>query len=223
MQVLKADTDKKIKAVAVVHNETATGVTSDLPRIRETIDACDHPALFMVDGVSSIGALPFEMDKWKVDIAVTGSQKALSLPTGLAVVAVSEKASPVELALMAWPYVCSSSSLISVAQYTCTVHSFGCQSYTVTVPACNVALLCCMCCYHVRVQPLQLSDPAIACTTHSGAVSVCLQYCSSSHISHADCSRGMTSCAAEHNLLHRTCDTWLCFVHQGAADSVLIC
>lgn len=91
-KVLKADTDKKIKAVAVVHNETATGVTSDLPRIRETIDACDHPALFMVDGVSSIGALDFQMDKWKVDIAVTGSQKALSLPTGLAIVAVSEKA-----------------------------------------------------------------------------------------------------------------------------------
>lgn len=88
---MKADTDKKIKAIAVVHNETATGVTSDLPKIRETIDACGHPALFMVDGVSSIGALDFQMDKWKVDIAVTGSQKALSLPTGLAVVAVSDK------------------------------------------------------------------------------------------------------------------------------------
>ena len=91
LQALRADKDKKIKAVAVVHNETATGVTSDLAKIRETIDACQHPALFMVDGVSSIGALDFQMDKWKVDIAVTGSQKALSLPTGLAVVAVSDK------------------------------------------------------------------------------------------------------------------------------------
>jgi alanine-glyoxylate transaminase/serine-glyoxylate transaminase/serine-pyruvate transaminase len=91
-EVLKADTGGKIKAVAVVHNETATGVTSDLPRIRETLDAAGHDALFMVDGVSSIGALPFEMDKWGVDIAVTGSQKALSLPTGLALMAVSEKA-----------------------------------------------------------------------------------------------------------------------------------
>lgn len=91
LQALKADTDKKIKAIAVVHNETATGVTSDLLKIRETIDACGHPALFMVDGVSSIGALDFQMDKWKIDIAVTGSQKALSLPTGLAVVAVSDK------------------------------------------------------------------------------------------------------------------------------------
>lgn len=91
-KALKADTDKKIKAVAVVHNETATGVTSDLAKIRETMDACNHPALFMVDGVSSIGALDFQMDKWKVDIAVTGSQKALSLPTGLTVVAVSDKA-----------------------------------------------------------------------------------------------------------------------------------
>ena len=55
------------------------------------MDAQSHPALLLVDGVSSIGALPFEFDKWKVDVAVTGSQKALSLPTGLAVVAISEK------------------------------------------------------------------------------------------------------------------------------------
>lgn len=89
-QALKAD--PAIKAVAVVHNETATGVTSDIPRIRQTMDDAGSDALLMVDGVSSIGALPFEMDKWKVDIAVTGSQKALSLPTGLAVMAVSEKA-----------------------------------------------------------------------------------------------------------------------------------
>lgn len=106
MQVLKADTDKKIKAVAVVHNETATGVTSDLPRIRETMDACGHPALFMVDGVSSIGALEFQMDKWKVDIAVTGSQKALSLPTGLAVVAVSEKVSVPLLSELSSSFAC---------------------------------------------------------------------------------------------------------------------
>lgn len=89
-EVLKANKD--IKAVAVVHNETATGVTSDLKRIRETIDAAGSDALLLVDGVSSIGALPFEMDNWGVDVAVTGSQKALSLPTGLAVIAISEKA-----------------------------------------------------------------------------------------------------------------------------------
>ena len=90
-EILKADTSKKIKAVAVVHNETTTGVTSDLKQVREVIDANNHPALFLVDGVSSIGALPFYFDDWKVDVAVTGSQKALSLPTGLALLAVSDK------------------------------------------------------------------------------------------------------------------------------------
>lgn len=75
----------------MVHNETATGVTSDIGRIRETLDAASHPALLMVDGVSSVGALPFKFDDWKVDVAVTGSQKALSLPTGLGIVAASDK------------------------------------------------------------------------------------------------------------------------------------
>lgn len=83
---------KDIKAVAVVHNETATGVSSDIGKIRETIDAAGSDALLLVDGVSSIGALPFKQDAWRVDVAVTGSQKALSLPTGLTVVACSEKA-----------------------------------------------------------------------------------------------------------------------------------
>jgi alanine-glyoxylate transaminase/serine-glyoxylate transaminase/serine-pyruvate transaminase len=91
-EVLEKDTEKKIKAVCVVHNETTTGVTSDVGRVRETMDAFDHPAMFLVDGVSSIGALDFEFDRWKVDVAVTGSQKALSLPTGIAVVMASEKA-----------------------------------------------------------------------------------------------------------------------------------
>jgi alanine-glyoxylate transaminase / serine-glyoxylate transaminase / serine-pyruvate transaminase len=91
-EVLKADTEKKIKAVCVVHNETTTGVTSDIPEVRKTMDSMSHPALLLVDGVSSIGALEFQMDKWGVDVAVTGSQKALSLPTGLALVAASKKA-----------------------------------------------------------------------------------------------------------------------------------
>ena len=89
---LAKDTAKKIKAVAVVHNETTTGVTSDIAGVRAALDGAGHPALLLVDGVSSIGALDFQFDKWGVDVAVTGSQKALSLPTGLAVLAVSEKA-----------------------------------------------------------------------------------------------------------------------------------
>jgi alanine-glyoxylate transaminase/serine-glyoxylate transaminase/serine-pyruvate transaminase len=91
-RILKSDSGKKIKAVCVVHNETTTGVTSDIAGVRAAMDAAKHPALLLVDGVSSIGGLNFEMDKWGVDVAVTGSQKALSLPTGLALVAASPKA-----------------------------------------------------------------------------------------------------------------------------------
>lgn len=91
-EILRKDTNKEIKAVCIVHNETTTGVTSDIEGCRKAMDAANHPALFLVDGVSSIGALPFKMDEWRVDVAVTGSQKALSLPTGLAVVCASPKA-----------------------------------------------------------------------------------------------------------------------------------
>lgn len=89
---LRADKDKKIKAVCIVHNETTTGVTSDLQKVREAIDSAGHPALLIVDGISSIGACEFKFDEWGVDIAVTGSQKALSLPTGLSFVMASDKA-----------------------------------------------------------------------------------------------------------------------------------
>lgn len=89
---LQADVGHEIKAVCVVHNETATGVTNDLAAVRSLLDACRHPALFLVDGVSSIGALDFRMDEWGIDVALTGSQKALSLPTGLGIVCASPKA-----------------------------------------------------------------------------------------------------------------------------------
>ena len=89
---LAADGGKKIKAVCVVHNETTTGVTSDVGGVRAALDAAGHDALLLVDGVSSIGALDFRFDDWRVDVAVTGSQKALSLPTGLAAIAVSDRA-----------------------------------------------------------------------------------------------------------------------------------
>jgi alanine-glyoxylate transaminase/serine-glyoxylate transaminase/serine-pyruvate transaminase len=89
---LAEDTGHKIKAVLVTHNETATGVVSDLAKVRRAIDAAGHPALLYVDGVSSIGSMPFEMDLWGVDIAITGSQKGLMLYTGLAICCVSDKA-----------------------------------------------------------------------------------------------------------------------------------
>ncbi|QXT40838.1 L-aspartate--glyoxylate aminotransferase BhcA [Gymnodinialimonas ceratoperidinii] len=91
-EALAADTDFKIKAVLATHNETATGVVSDVAGVRRALDAANHPALFFVDGVSSIGSMNFEFDAWGVDIAVTGSQKGFMLPAGLAIIGVSPKA-----------------------------------------------------------------------------------------------------------------------------------
>ena len=89
---LGADKYDEIKAVFVTHNETATGVTSDVAAIRAELDSCFHDALLFVDGVSSIGSIDFRMDDWGVDLAVTGTQKGLMCPAGLGILAVSEKA-----------------------------------------------------------------------------------------------------------------------------------
>jgi alanine-glyoxylate transaminase/serine-glyoxylate transaminase/serine-pyruvate transaminase len=89
---LKQDTAHAIKAVMVVQNETATGVTSDIAAVRRAIDAAGHPALLFVDGVSAIGSIDFRMDEWGVDGAITGSQKGLMLPAGLGICCVSNKA-----------------------------------------------------------------------------------------------------------------------------------
>jgi alanine-glyoxylate transaminase/serine-glyoxylate transaminase/serine-pyruvate transaminase len=89
---LEQDRGHAIKAVMIVHNETATGVTSDIGAVRAAIDAAKHPALLFVDGVSSIGSLPFHMDDWRVDGAITGSQKGFMMPAGLGIACVSEKA-----------------------------------------------------------------------------------------------------------------------------------
>jgi alanine-glyoxylate transaminase/serine-glyoxylate transaminase/serine-pyruvate transaminase len=84
--------DHEIKAVLATHNETATGVRSDIAAVRRALDAARHPALLFVDGVSSIACDGFRMDEWGVDIAVTGSQKGFMLPPGLAIVGFSPKA-----------------------------------------------------------------------------------------------------------------------------------
>ncbi len=89
---LKADRAHQIKAVLATHNETATGVRSDIAGLRRAMDAAGHPALLLVDGVSSIGSMPFDMAGWGVDIAVAGSQKGFMLPAGLAILGVSDKA-----------------------------------------------------------------------------------------------------------------------------------
>ncbi len=89
---LKEDNAHEIKAVLATHNETATGVTSDIAGVRKSMDAANHPALLYVDGVSSIASIEFRMDDWGVDGAISGSQKGFMLPAGAAIVAFSQKA-----------------------------------------------------------------------------------------------------------------------------------
>jgi len=89
---LDADPGHRVKAVTVVHNETSTGVTSQIPPIRAAIDSAGHPALLIVDTVSSLGCVDYRHDEWDVDVTVWCSQKGMMLPPGLGLNAVSEKA-----------------------------------------------------------------------------------------------------------------------------------
>lgn len=91
-ECLSADRAGDIRAVLATHNETATGVRSDIGAIRQAIDAARHPAMLFVDGVSSIGSMDFRFDDWRVDVAVTGSQKGFMLPAGLAILGFGPKA-----------------------------------------------------------------------------------------------------------------------------------
>ncbi len=91
-QRLSDDKAHAIKAVCVVHNETSTGVTSNIAAVRQAIDTCGHPALLMVDTISSLGSVDYRHDEWGVDVTVAGSQKGLMLPPGLSFNAVSAKA-----------------------------------------------------------------------------------------------------------------------------------
>jgi len=90
--VLAEDAGHRIKAVACVHNETSTGVTSDIAAVRRAMDAARHPALLLVDAVSSLGSIDFRHEAWGVDVTVAGSQKGLMLPPGLSFNAISDKA-----------------------------------------------------------------------------------------------------------------------------------
>jgi len=89
---LAADRDHDIKAVMVVHSETSTGVANDIAAVRLTLDAAKHPALLMVDTVSSLAAMDYRHDAWGVDVAIGGSQKGMMLPPGLGFNAISAKA-----------------------------------------------------------------------------------------------------------------------------------
>lgn len=90
--ILAKDTAHEIKAVFATQNETATGVTSDIAGVRKAMDAAKHPALLFVDGVSSVASIDMRMGEWGVDCCVSGSQKGFMLPTGLGILAVSQKA-----------------------------------------------------------------------------------------------------------------------------------
>ena len=89
---LRADSEKVIKAVCVVHNETSTGVVSRIAEVRKAIDAAGHPALYMVDTISSLASIEYRHDDWGVDVTVAGSQKGLMLPPGLSFNCISQKA-----------------------------------------------------------------------------------------------------------------------------------
>jgi alanine-glyoxylate transaminase/serine-glyoxylate transaminase/serine-pyruvate transaminase len=89
---LKRDTNHEIKAVCVVHNETSTGVTSDILAVRRAIDAAKHPALLLVDTISGLGCADYRHDEWGVDVSISGSQKGLMLPPGISFNALSQKA-----------------------------------------------------------------------------------------------------------------------------------
>ncbi|MFQ5520354.1 MAG: pyridoxal-phosphate-dependent aminotransferase family protein [Candidatus Methylomirabilia bacterium] len=89
---LRADTTHQVRAVLVVHNETSTGVTCNVAAIRRAMDLARHPALLLVDVVSSLASIDFRLDQWGADVALTGPQKGLMLPPGLAILAISEKA-----------------------------------------------------------------------------------------------------------------------------------
>ncbi len=89
---LKADTQKAIKAVAIVHNETSTGVTSDIAAVRRAMDAAGHPALLLVDTISGLGSIDYRHDEWRVDVSISGSQKGMMLPPGAGFNAISAAA-----------------------------------------------------------------------------------------------------------------------------------
>lgn len=89
---LRADTAHEFQGLLIVHNETATGVTADMAAVRAAMDRADHPALLFVDGVSSIASLAFHMDTWRVDCAITGSQKGFMMPGGLGILYCSPRA-----------------------------------------------------------------------------------------------------------------------------------
>jgi len=128
---LLKDRPHVIKAVLVVHNETSTGVTSDIAAIRQALDRARHPALFLVDSVSSVGSIDFRFDDWRVDVALAGAQKGLMLPPGLAILAIGERALAASKAARCprsfwdWAPILERNRLGEFPSTPATVHFFG--------------------------------------------------------------------------------------------------
>jgi alanine-glyoxylate transaminase / serine-glyoxylate transaminase / serine-pyruvate transaminase len=91
-EALAADSERTIRAIQVIHNETATGVTTPVADVRAALDRADHPALLLVDAVSSVASIDFQFDRWRVDVVVTGAQKGLMLPPGMTILGLSDRA-----------------------------------------------------------------------------------------------------------------------------------
>src|SRR6202000_1355506 len=89
---LRQDKDHRIKAILAVQVDTASGAYNDIEAIGKAIRSANHPALFMVDAVASLGCMPFEMDAWGIDVAMSGSQKGLMTPPGLGFCAINDRA-----------------------------------------------------------------------------------------------------------------------------------
>ena len=126
-EALRADTGHRIKAVLACHNETATGVTSDIAGVRRALDAAGHPALLMVDTVSSLASIDFRMDEWRVDCTVSGSQKGFMLPAGLGLLGMSQKA------LKAMPAATSRRCYFDIADMA-RANATGYFPYTPSIP-----------------------------------------------------------------------------------------
>jgi alanine-glyoxylate transaminase/serine-glyoxylate transaminase/serine-pyruvate transaminase len=145
-QRLRQDAERKIKAVCVVHNETSTGVTSDIAAVRAAIDAAKHPALLMVDTISGLVCADYRHDEWGVDVAISGSQKGLMLPPGISFNALSPRALEVSKTATLprsffawdeiiesnktgyWPYTPSTNLLYGLSESLEMIHAEGLEN-----------------------------------------------------------------------------------------------
>jgi alanine-glyoxylate transaminase/serine-glyoxylate transaminase/serine-pyruvate transaminase len=184
-QRLRADTAHRIKAVCVVHNETSTGVTSNIPAVRRAIDVAKHPALLMVDSISGIACADYRHDEWGVDVTVSGSQKGLMLPPGISFNALSPKA--IEAARHAklpkafwawddivemnrsgyWPYTPSTNLLYGLHEALAMLHEEGLPNVFARHARWGEGVRCAVRAWGLEIQ---CTDPAVYSPVLTGVV-----------------------------------------------------